>query len=69
MVRISLLPFREKAGFSVAGLFFTFGGKPVVLVDVERVPRVVDPPVFYGQTAEVGDAFGDFADFGFNFFV
>ena len=40
-----------------------------MLVDVERVPRVVDPPVFYGQAAKVGDAFRDFADFGFDFFV
>ena len=69
MVRISPLPFREKAGFSITGLFFAFGSEAVVFVDIECVPRVVDPPVFYGQTAEVGDAFGDFADFGFDFFV
>lgn len=45
----------------------TYFGKAVVFVDVECVPRIVDPPVFYGNAAEIGNAFGDFACFGFDF--
>jgi len=67
VLRISLLPFREKAGFSVAGLFFAFSGEAVVFVDVERVPRVVDPPIGCNQAAEIGDIGREDALFLFDF--
>lgn len=44
-------------------------GQFVVFVDVQRVPRIVDPPVFHGNAAEIRDAFGNLADFGFDFFM
>ena len=44
-------------------------GQFVVFVDVQRVPRIVDPPVFNGDAAEIRDAFGNLANFGFDFFM
>ena len=42
-------------------------GQFVVFVNVQRVPRIVDPPVFNGDAAEIRDTFRNFTDFGFGF--
>ena len=44
-------------------------GKAVVFVDIVCIPWIVNPPVVYGDAAEIGNAFGDFTCFGFDFFV
>ena len=44
-------------------------GQFVVFVYIQRVPRIVDPPVFNGDAAEIRDTFRNFADFGFDFFM
>ena len=44
-------------------------GKAVVFVYIVCIPWIVNPPVVYGDAAEIGNAFGDFTCFGFDFFV